>query len=140
MRFATAARRYSARDARAAAPASPFGALPLAADVLTPERTPARLLELSGDLRAALLMDASGQAAGVAGGPEQLTDDARALVEAADRVAPAGPAAELEVQFPRGAVYVVRRSPWVLAAVAGRGSLSSLVRWDMRVVLSELPQ
>lgn len=140
MRFATAARRYSARDASAAAPASPFGALVVAADGLTPERAPARLLELSSDLRAALLIDASGRAAAVAGGPEQLVDDARALVEAAERVAPAGPPAEVEVQFPRGAVYVVGRSPWALVAVAGRGSLSSLVRWDMRVVLSELPE
>src|SRR3954469_14085257 len=103
MKFATAARRYSARDARAAAPASPFGALPVAADVLTPELTPARLLELSGDLLAALLMDASGQAAGGAGAPEQLPDDARPVAGAAERVAPAGPPAELEVQFPRGA-------------------------------------
>jgi hypothetical protein len=112
----------------------------VAPEVLTPARTPARLLELSTDVRAALLLDADGEAAGVAGGPLELVDDARALIAAADRAAADGPPEEVEVQFPRGAVYVVRRRPWALAAVAARGSLSSLVRWDMRAVLSELPE
>jgi hypothetical protein len=107
-------------------------------DVLTPEGTPARLRDLSADVRAALLLDASGEPVGLVGGPAELVDEARTLVAAADRAAPDGDPEELEVQFPRGAVYVVRRGPWALIAVAGRGSLSSLVRWDMRVLLSEL--
>ena len=106
--------------------------------MLTPAGLPARLRELSADVRAVLLLDARSEAVGVDGGPPELVDEAKALISAADRAAPGGPPEELEVQFPRGAVYVVRREPWALAAVAGRGSLSSLVRWDMRVLLSEL--
>ena len=121
-------------------PASSAGALAVNADVLTPARTPARLCELSTDVRAALLLDEAGEAVGVAGGPAALVDEARVLIAAAERAAPGDPPEELEVQFPRGAVYVVRGAPWTLAAVAGRGSLSSLVRWDMRVLLSELHQ
>jgi hypothetical protein len=107
-------------------------------DGLTPERTPDRLRELSKDVRAALLLDGRGQPAGIAGGPPALVDEARELISAVDRAAPAGSPEEIEVQFPRGAVYTVRRSSWTLAAVTGRGSLSALVRWDMRAVLAEL--
>ncbi|MFN2616243.1 MAG: hypothetical protein ABR581_03870 [Thermoleophilaceae bacterium] len=110
----------------------------MASPGLTADRTPARLRELSGDVRAALLLDGRGELEAVAGGPEELADEARELLAAVDRIAPAGPPDELEVQFPRGAVYIVRRREWTLAAVAGRGSLSSLVRWDMRAVLAEL--
>ena len=138
MRFATAARRYSARDARPAAPAPFLGALVVASAGLTPERTPQRLCELSKDVRAALLLDERGDPAAVAGAPPELAGGARELLAAVDRTAPGGPPEEVEVQFPRGAVYAVRRSPWTLTAVTGRGSLSSLVRWDMRAVLSEL--
>ena len=87
---------------------------------------------------AVVLLDGNGESAGLAGGPPELAEGARELIAAADRAAPAGPPEELEVQFPRGAVYAVRQAPWTLAAVAARGSLSSLVRWDMRAVLSEL--
>jgi hypothetical protein len=104
----------------------------------TPADAAPRLLELSSDVRAALLLDERGEPAGVAGGPAGLVEDARALLAAADRAAPDGRPEEIEVQFPRGAVYAVRREGWTLVAVAGRGSLSSLVRWDMRSVLSEL--
>jgi hypothetical protein len=107
-------------------------------DGLTPARTPERLRELSKDVRAALLLDGRGHPAGIVGGPQALVDETRKLISAAERAAPAGAPEEIEVQFPHGAVYAVRRSPWTLAAVTGRGSLSALVRWDMRAVLAEL--
>src|SRR4051812_26689749 len=118
MRFARAARRYSARDARSAAPAPRSGALLVDPDVLTPDRAPARLRALSKDVHAALLPGEDGEPAGVAGGPVALADEAGQLIAAVDRAAPDGPPEEIEVQFPRGAVYVVRRSPWTFAAVA----------------------
>ena len=107
---------------------------------LTPAEAASRLLELSSDVRAALLLDDRGVPAAVAGASSELVDDARTLLTAADRAAPEGRPEEIEVQFPRGAVYAVRRGGWILVSVAGRGSLSSLVRWDMRSVLSELAE
>jgi hypothetical protein len=95
MRFGTAARRYSARDAPPAAPAPLSGALVVVPAGLTPDRTPERLRELSKDVRAALLLDQRGELAAVAGGPAELADGARELLAAVDRAAPAGAPEEL---------------------------------------------
>ena len=37
-----------------------------------------------------------------------------------------------------GAVYLVRRPEWAIAAVARRQALSSLMFYDLRALLSEL--
>jgi hypothetical protein len=112
---------------------------------LTPERTAARLCELSSDARAAVLVDAAGSLAGASDiDPERaraLGEKARELFEAVDRAPrPAGvePAEQVEVQVEGGAVFASRTPRWTLAVVARRSALSSLMLYDLRAVLAEL--
>ena len=112
---------------------------------LTPERTAARLCELSNDARAAVLLDAAGSLAGASDlDPERaraLADLARKLFEAVDRAQrPEGvdPPEQVEAQVEGGAVYASRTPHWTLAVVARRSALSSLMLLDLRSVLAEL--
>jgi hypothetical protein len=112
---------------------------------LTPERTAARLCELSNDARAAVLLDAAGSLAGASDlDPERarvLADLARKLFEAVDRAQrPDGvdPPEQVEAQVEGGAVYASRTPRWTLAVVARRNALSSLMLLDLRSVLAEL--
>src|ERR671923_109960 len=104
------------------------------AGTLTPERTAARLCELSSDARAAVLLDAAGALAGSSDlDPERawkLGDLARELFETVDRATrdwDAEPAEQVEVQLPGGAAFASRTPRWTLAVVARRGALSSLM-------------
>ena len=115
------------------------------ARALTPERTPARLCELSTDVRAAVLLDAAGAPAGAHGVPKEhsreLAELARRLFEAVDRAhrdMPGGPPEQVEVQVDGGTVYASRTPRWTLAAAARRTALSSLMLMDLRAVLGEL--
>jgi len=112
---------------------------------LTPERTAARFCELSGDARAAVLVDAAGSLAGSSDlDPERaraLAEQARRLFEAVDRAPrPDGvdPPEQVEAQVDGGAVFASRTPRWMLAVVARRGALSSLMLYDLRSVLAEL--
>jgi predicted regulator of Ras-like GTPase activity (Roadblock/LC7/MglB family) len=112
---------------------------------LTPERTAERLCELSADARAAVLLDAAGTRAGSHGVDEDRADDlgelARGLFEAVDRAhrdIPGGPPEQVEAQVEGGAVYASRTPRWMLAVVARRAALSSLMLMDLRAVLREL--
>jgi hypothetical protein len=112
---------------------------------LTPERTAARLCELSSDARAAVLVDAAGSLAGASElDPERarvLGELAVRLFEAVDRAPRADgvdPPEQVEAQVEGGAVYATRSSRWTLAVVARRGTLSSLMLMDLRSVLAEL--
>lgn len=112
---------------------------------LTPERTAARLCELSSDARAAVLVDAAGALAGASDlDPERaraLGELAARLFEAVDSATrPEGvdPPEQVEAQVEGGAVYATRNSRWTLAVVARRGALSSLMLLDLRSVLAEL--
>jgi hypothetical protein len=112
---------------------------------LTPERTAARLCELSTDARAAVLVDAAGSLAGAGDlDPERarvLADLAAKLFEAVDRAPrPDGvdPPEQVEAQVEGGAVYASRTPHWTLAVVARRSALSSLMLLDLRSVLAEL--
>jgi hypothetical protein len=112
---------------------------------LTPERTAARLCELSSDARAAVLVDAAGNLAGASDlDPERarvLGELAVKLFEAVDRAPRAGgvdPPEQVEAQVEGGAVYATRSSRWTLAVVARRTALSSLMLMDLRSVLAEL--
>jgi hypothetical protein len=115
------------------------------AGTLTPERTAARMCELSGDARAAVLLDAAGSLAG-ASEPDPkparaLAELARELFETVDRATrdwDADPAEQVEVQVRGGAVFASRTPRWTLAVVARRGALSSLMLYDLRAVLGEL--
>ncbi len=115
------------------------------AATLTPEATPGRLLDLSADARAAVLLDAAGSPAGSSetepGRARALADLTRELFETVDRATrdwDADPPQQVEVQVPGGAVFASRTPRWTLAVVARRGALSSLMLWDLRAVLDEL--
>jgi hypothetical protein len=115
------------------------------AGTLTPERTAARLCELSSDARAAILLDAAGSLAGSSESDQQrsrtLADLARGLFETVDRATrdwDVDPAEQVEVQVPGGAVFASRTPRWTLAVVARRGVLSSLMLYDLRALLGEL--
>src|SRR5919109_2929330 len=112
---------------------------------LTPDRTAARLCELSSDARAAVLLDAAGALVGSSAlDPERarmLGDLARELFETVDRATrdwDAEPAEQVEVQVPSGAAFASRTPRWTLAVVARRGALASLMLYDLRAVLGEL--
>jgi hypothetical protein len=115
------------------------------AATLTPERTARRLCELSADARAAVLLDAAGAPHGHHGVSRDRTGDlaqlARAMFEAVDRAhrdMPGGPPEQLEIQVEGGTVYGSRTPHWMLAVVARRTALSSLMLTDLRAVLTEL--
>jgi hypothetical protein len=115
------------------------------AEALTPERTAARLCELSGDARAAVLLDAAGSLAGSSlddrERSRELGELARELFEAVDRATRdwgTEPPEQVEAQVPGGAVFASRTPRWTLAVVARRAALSSLMLWDLRAVLGEL--
>jgi hypothetical protein len=112
---------------------------------LTPERTAARLCELSADARAAVLVDAAGSLAGAGElDPERartLAELVTKLFEAVDRAPrPDGvdPPEQVEAQVEGGSVYASRTPRWTLAVVARRSALSSLMLLDLRSVLAEL--
>jgi hypothetical protein len=112
---------------------------------LTPERTAARLCELSGDARAAILLDAGGSLAGFseleperAGGLAELARELFAAVDRASRPEGVDPPEQMEAQVEGGAVYASRTPRWTLAVVARRTALSSLMLMDLRSVLAEL--
>ena len=110
-----------------------------AAGTLAPAELPSRLVELSADTRAAVLLDGSGEVAAASGtaGDAELGDRARELLRAVDRAA-SEPPSELEAQVLGGSVFAVRRPHWTLVAVARRSALSSLMLYDMRALLDSL--
>ena len=116
------------------------------AGTLTPERTAERLCELSGDARAAVLLDAAGRAGERSGAPpggvrRARRAGARSLFDAVDRAyrdIPGGPPEQVEAQVEGGAVFASRTPGWTLAVVARRAALSSLMLMDLRAVLTEL--
>jgi predicted regulator of Ras-like GTPase activity (Roadblock/LC7/MglB family) len=112
---------------------------------LTPERTAARLCELSSDARVAVLLDAAGSLAGSSESDreraEALAALTRELFETVDRATrdwDADPAEQVEIQMTDGAVFTSRTPRWTLAVVARRGALASLMLYDLRAVLGEL--
>ena len=98
---------------------------------------PERLVELSADARAAVLIDASGEARAASGAADldELAECARELLRAVDR-ATEEPPAELEAQVSGGSVFAVRRDDLMLVTVARRSALPSLMLYDMRTLLS----
>ncbi len=67
-----------------------------------------------------------------------LADVVGELLEATDAAAPGEPPEQLECVVDRGAVYLLRRPGWTLAAVTRRAALSSLMFFDMRAQLAPL--
>jgi hypothetical protein len=96
---------------------------------LTPALALDYVRELSADVRAAVLLNAAGE--GLAG-PAQLSDHARALLDA-------GPGSdELEVGTADGVVCAVRSTSHAAIAVCGRFAIGAVVREDLRTALSAL--
>ena len=111
----------------------------------SPASTPAAALrdlsEQTADVRAAIAIGPDGSllAAEPARGDlgERLRELTLAVLEGADAAA-GDPPTEVEVATPTGAVYVVRGEGSTLAVVAGRLTLSSLMRYDLRRALADL--
>ena len=112
-------------------------------NTLTPDLAVARLSDVSADIRAGVILDGNGSQAAQTGFDADAGDDVRDLIgelfAAAAEAAGADPAPDqFEVALPGGAVYAVRDDAWTVAVVASRFTLSSLVFYDLRMVLSDL--
>jgi predicted regulator of Ras-like GTPase activity (Roadblock/LC7/MglB family) len=112
-------------------------------DGLTPQDAPARLCELSPDVRAAVLIDAAGALVAASEDDperaEELAGLVRELVELADEVADSPPE-QLEAQVDGGAVFVSRGPHHILAAVTRKAALSSLMLFDQRALLAAVEE
>jgi hypothetical protein len=108
----------------------------------SPQEVAQRACELARDARAAVVLDGDGELAGSSESDEErsqaLGELAGELVEAMDAAAPGEEPEQLEAQVAGGAVYLVRRAGWTIAAVARRRALSSLMFYDLRSLLSGL--
>ena len=114
----------------------------MATGLLSPAQAPAALLELSREVRAAVIVDPAGEPLGAEGVEE---GDARALGAAAadlftavDRASPERPAEQVEAQVEGAGIYAVRDARFTLAAVANRTALPSLAVMDLRHVLGRV--
>ena len=110
---------------------------------LTPDLALAYLGELSTDIRAAAVLDESGAVAAQSGFDEGSTDELRELVadlfrHAAEAAGDEPAPGQVEVALPEGWVYAYRDHGWTLAVVAGRFALSSLMFFDLRMVVRDL--
>jgi hypothetical protein len=110
---------------------------------LTPELALAYLGELSTDIRAAAVLDDGGAIAAQSGFDEGDGDQVKTLVgdlfdKAAEAAAGEPAPDQVEVALPEGSVYALREHGWTLAVVAGRFALSSLMFFDLRMVIRDL--
>jgi hypothetical protein len=107
----------------------------------TPELALAYLGELSTDIRAAALLDSSGALAASSGVPDgragQLGDLLAQLFDEATAAGGEAPS-QIEISLPEGVVFAVRENGWTLGVVAGRYALSSLMFYDLRMVIRDL--
>jgi predicted regulator of Ras-like GTPase activity (Roadblock/LC7/MglB family) len=125
-----------------------YSRLCVAAAALTPELALDYLAELSTAVRAAVLLAPDGSIAAVRPDEESLGEVLRAAAgellatgEQAGSAADGGPlnrVAELEVTVLAGSVFVVRRGGWTAGVVAAREALSSLMRYDLAMILDAL--
>lgn len=109
---------------------------------VSPEAAADRLVEMSADVRAAVVADPAG---GLIGASEDL-DPARArtfaglaadLFSAADS-ALGDPAQHVEAQVEGGGVFAVRSARHTLGCVARRLALPSLILYDLQATLTEM--
>src|SRR5919199_5375573 len=98
------------------------------------------LLELSTDIRVALLHEPGGDllAAAPERPAERALDASRALVREAQVASEADGDAEIDIRLERGTVFLVREEGHVLVCVTGPLALPGLILHDMRIVLSDL--
>jgi predicted regulator of Ras-like GTPase activity (Roadblock/LC7/MglB family) len=110
---------------------------------LTPELALAYLGELSTDIRAAAVLDGDGSIAAQSGFQDDDAEQVRSLVgdlfdKAAEAAAKEPAPGQVEVALPDGSVFALREHGWTLAVVAGRFALSSLMFFDLRMVIRDL--
>jgi hypothetical protein len=103
---------------------------------LTPDLALDYLGELSTDIRAALVVDASGQVVAVTGDDRERGEKMRELAGAMLDAASDGD--QVEVVTTEGSVFAVRGESWTVAVVAGRQPLASLMFYDLRNVVRDL--
>jgi len=100
------------------------------------------LLELSSDIRLALLWDAGGEllASAPPEGPATLAELAIELVREAEASFPRGEAPELELDASRddGVVFLIRNAEMTMLCVTARAVLPGLIFYDMHAVLRDL--
>jgi predicted regulator of Ras-like GTPase activity (Roadblock/LC7/MglB family) len=105
------------------------------------ESAPTRLMEMSEDVRAAVLLDSAGALLSSSEPDpdlaQKLADLTRELIEAADAVAPE-PTEQIEARVEGGAVFAVRSVRHTLACVVRRLALPALVLYDLRQTMLEL--
>jgi hypothetical protein len=100
-----------------------------ASPTLTPPLALDYLRELSADIRAGVVLDPSGA---LLAGPEELAGPAR------DLLAAAGDAREVQVTTGTGAVFAARSDHHAVVVACGRFALTSLIRYDLKLVLADL--
>jgi hypothetical protein len=98
------------------------------------------LLELSADIRAALLMDRGGEVLAAAGAlpPAGLPERARRVVAEVDSLAPPGETVEVDVFAARGALFVLAEDAHVMVCTTNRAVNPGLIFYDMHAVLRDL--
>ena len=99
------------------------------------------LLELSADIRGALLMDRGGALLASAGllPPEDLGDAGRRIVDEMSAVAPdAHEAVEVDVFAARGALFVLAEAAHVMVCTTNRSVNPGLIFYDMHAVLRDI--
>jgi hypothetical protein len=99
------------------------------APALTPPLALDYLRELSADIRAGVVLAPDGA---LLGGPQELAAPAR------DLLAAAGDAREVQVAIADGNVFAARSDRHAVVVVCGRFALPSLIRYDLKLVLSDL--
>jgi hypothetical protein len=114
----------------------------MATALLSPAQAPAALMELSREVRAAVIVDPAGEPLGAEGVDEdrvrELGIAAADLFTAVDRASPERPAEQVEAQVEGAGIYAVRDARFTLAVVANRTALASLAVMDLRHVLGRV--
>ena len=103
---------------------------------LTPDSLPDHFGGLSSDITACVLLDSEGR---FVAADEGHSDSGEHLAELGRELLERVGVSQVEVSTGAGVVYALRQGGWTLIAVTGRFALSSLVFFDMRKTLAELP-
>jgi hypothetical protein len=99
------------------------------------------LLELSADIRGALLMDRGGDLVASAGllPPEELAETGRRIVREVSGLAPDGDqTVEVDVFAGRGALFVLAEDAHVMVCTTNRSVNPGLIFYDMHAVLRDI--
>ena len=91
---------------------------------MSPDRVLAHLRETAHEVREAVVLDSAGR---------RMAGSRTLAGPAGDLLRQAGDAAEVEVGTGRGTVFAVRGPRAAIAVVADRSSLSSVMRYDLRM-------